>query len=125
MAQEIQRISKLPKYDVACREAIKRFSCVTTFAVCPADQEESSSYLPPCRLQCKQIEAICDIKSGGFLKIPQGVDLNSVGYDSCDQLPDMNCALNLPKGYFAISPRQGDYAYIATIYTFMKVRKWE
>ena len=112
MVNQMVSRSNLPKYGIACYEAIKRLSCVTTFAVCPTEQEVSSSYLPPCRLQCEQVEAICGIENGGFLHIPENVGK----YHICNELPEMNCALNLPKGYFAISPKQKDYAYIATMY---------
>ena len=110
--------SKLPS-NPSCYEAVKRISCVATFAVCPDYEEASSSYLPPCRLQCTQIEAICDAKGG--VQIPSGIDIDSSTYYFCNHLPEMNCALNLPQGYFAITPRQGDYEYIGMIYIILFV----
>lgn len=58
LASEFASLTINPKSNSEeCKQAIKRFACVTLFPLCPeeATSLSSYSYYPACKLQCEQV----------------------------------------------------------------------
>lgn len=83
-----------------CSSALQRLACVTAFPSCQVSGSSISavSYNLPCRLQCEQANARCPFVL------------------SCDDLPETNCLLTLPPGYFVIEPKSGPFEPLPIIY---------
>lgn len=85
-----------------CRHALKRLACVRAFPLCPDAGEtttSSTSYYPPCKLQCLQAQSNCN-----HLNI------------NCDSYVTENCALKIPNGFFVPEPSEGPYTALPTVY---------
>ena len=85
-----------------CSNAIQRLSCLKTFPECPVAGTSISgiAYFKPCKIQCLQVNARCH----------PNIHIN------CDGYPDIDCGVYAPSGYFILSPTQGPYDRLPTIY---------
>lgn len=82
-----------------CKTAIKRLACTMSFPYCDVagTSVSSVSYLPPCKLQCEQVNQICNgpIQASSLLII------------DCDRFnSDRNCLLNISENRFLLQPAQ-------------------
>jgi hypothetical protein len=88
-----------------CLDALKRLACVAVFPQCPTDLA-ALSFFPPCKLQCEQAKATCpvydankDLSVGLLTASPSSASLLQ-----CSSLPDTDCLLHIPDGFFVLDP---------------------
>lgn len=97
--------SKLQSLPYQCNNLLKAISCIKAFPSCPISGTtiSSVSYLRPCKLQCQQLQDRCQ---SSF----------TVNCDNPIEYPITNCAIHVLDGYFILSPQQGPYDHMSTLY---------
>lgn len=84
-----------------CKHAVRRFACVSTFPYCPEVglSFSSASYMPPCNMQCEQVQQTCTTSL--YAHVPHPVSLDCSEYQS-----NHNCMLKVPIDRFLLNPEQ-------------------
>lgn len=87
-----------------CKHAVRRFACVSTFPYCPQVglSFSSASYMPPCKMQCEQVQQACTTSL--YAHVPHPVSLDCSEYKS-----NHNCMLKVPADRFLLNPEQVRY----------------
>lgn len=89
------------RVSIECKNAVRRFACVSVFPYCPAVSQSfsSSSFLPPCNMQCEQVNQACTTSL--YAHVPHPVTIDCSAYKS-----NRNCLLNVPVDRFLLDPEQ-------------------
>lgn len=84
-----------------CKNAVRRFACVSVFPYClkVGRSFSSSSYLPPCKMQCQHVNQACSTSLYAQVSDPVSIDCGAYKLDH-------NCLLNVPADRFLLSPQQ-------------------
>ncbi len=77
----------------SCKDAMRKLACVTAFPFC-GYSSPAVGYLSPCALQCLQVNSQC----------PHALN--------CGMYPSLDCAVQVPSGYFIPDPIQVHHSFI-------------